>query len=160
MRRCGGEILKAARRFSEIAVRRAIRTGRRGRRAHGQLCRPHHGYGPGHLRRDTGNGPIAPSSASLAKPHWRFRGEGCAAIFYRSRHDAPRAAATRRRVNDWTPLHHAVARRDLAAVRLLPAHGADPHVRTRMDELTTPPEDAEAAGFIEAAQSMREAIAA
>jgi ankyrin repeat protein len=63
----------------------------------------------------------------------------------------------RRGANDWTPLHHAVARRDLDAVRLLLAHGADPGARTRIDDLTTPLEDAEAAGFDAAARLMREA---
>ena len=63
-----------------------------------------------------------------------------------------------RGINDWTPLHHAVARRDLDAVRLLLANGADPRARTRIDDLTTPLEDAEAAGFREAARLMREAI--
>jgi ankyrin repeat protein len=60
-----------------------------------------------------------------------------------------------RGLNDGTALHHAVARRDLAAVRLLLAHGADPHARTRIDDCSTPLEDAEAAGFSEAALAMR-----
>lgn len=64
-----------------------------------------------------------------------------------------------RGLNDGTALHHAVARRDLEAVRLLLAHGADVAARTRIDDLSTPLEDAEAAGFAEAAAAMRAAIA-
>lgn len=60
-----------------------------------------------------------------------------------------------RGMNDGTALHHAVERRDLAAIRLLLAHGADPGARTRIDDLSTPIEDAEAAGFAEAAAAMR-----
>jgi len=60
-----------------------------------------------------------------------------------------------RGLNDGTALHHAVVRRDLAAVRLLLAHGADPAARTRIDDLSTPIEDAEALGFHEAAAAMR-----
>ncbi len=60
-----------------------------------------------------------------------------------------------RGINDGTALHHAVARGDIAAVRLLLAHGADPMARTRIDDRTTPLEDAEAAGFAEAVAAMR-----
>jgi ankyrin repeat protein len=60
-----------------------------------------------------------------------------------------------RGLNDGTALHHAVARRDLDAIRLLLAHGADPRARTRIDDLSTPLEDAAAAGFAEAAAAMR-----
>jgi len=84
--------------------------------------------------------------------------------------DAPRSDVTRllalllrhgartdqRGVNDWTPLHYAVARRNLDAVRLLLAHGADVDAPTRIDDRTTPREDAEAVGFIEAVQAMAE----
>jgi ankyrin repeat protein len=59
--------------------------------------------------------------------------------------------------NDWTPLHYAVARRDLRAVELLLAHGAEPTARTRIDDCSTPLEDAEAIGFVEAAQAIRKA---
>ncbi|MGG5821176.1 ankyrin repeat domain-containing protein [Falsiroseomonas sp. HW251] len=69
------------------------------------------------------------------------------------------ADPAQRGVNDWTPLHLAVARRDIEAVRLLLAHGADPAARTRIDDYSTPLEDAEAIGFAEAAQLMRKAIA-
>lgn len=65
-----------------------------------------------------------------------------------------------RGLNDGTALHHAVARRDLEAVRLLLAYGADPEARTRIDDLSTPIEDAERTGFAEAAALMRRAAAA
>lgn len=60
-------------------------------------------------------------------------------------------------VNDWTPLHYAVVQRDLPAVELLLEYGADPSVRTRVDDRTTPLEDADATGFAEAAALMRRA---
>jgi ankyrin repeat protein len=60
-----------------------------------------------------------------------------------------------RGLNDGTALHHAVARRDIVAVRLLLAHGADPTARTRIDDLSTPLEDALAAGFSDAVEALR-----
>ncbi len=65
-----------------------------------------------------------------------------------------------RGVNGGTALHHAVARRDPAAVKMLLAHGADPSARTLIDDLSTPLEDALAAGFAEAANLLREAPSA
>jgi hypothetical protein len=64
-----------------------------------------------------------------------------------------------RGVNDWTwtPLHYAVVERDAAAVRLLLAHGADPMLRTRIDNLASPLEDADAIGFTAGAELMRAA---
>jgi hypothetical protein len=59
--------------------------------------------------------------------------------------------------NDWTPLHYAVVRRDFTAVTLLLAKGADPAARTRIDECSTPLEDAEAIGFSEAVALLRHA---
>jgi ankyrin repeat protein len=67
------------------------------------------------------------------------------------------ADPAQRGINDWTPLHFAVAARDIGAVRLLLAHGADPGVKTRIDDYTSALEDAEAAGFSEAVTLMDEA---
>lgn len=66
------------------------------------------------------------------------------------------ADAGQRGINDWTPLHYAVVQRDLPAVELLLEYGADPSLRTRIDDCTTPLEDADATGFAEAAALMRD----
>jgi len=52
--------------------------------------------------------------------------------------------------NGWTPLHMAVWRGDPEALRILLAHGADPSVRTLIDDYSTPLEDAERMGYREA----------
>jgi len=62
--------------------------------------------------------------------------------------------------NDWTPLHRAVAIRDADAVRLLLGAGADPRLRTRIDDCATALEDAEAAGCEECASLLKRALAA
>ena len=59
-----------------------------------------------------------------------------------------------RGINDWTPLHYAVWARDLPAVALLLGRGADPSIPTRIDDTTTPKEDAEAIGLVEAVRLM------
>lgn len=51
-----------------------------------------------------------------------------------------------RGINDYTPLHMAVAEGNLAAVELLLASGADPLLRTRIDDCETSREMAEQAG--------------
>ncbi|HEX5801435.1 MAG TPA: ankyrin repeat domain-containing protein [Azospira sp.] len=51
-----------------------------------------------------------------------------------------------RGINDYTPLHMAVAEGATEAVRLLLEAGADPSLRTRIDACETPREMAEAAG--------------
>ena len=61
--------------------------------------------------------------------------------------------------NDWTPLHYAASLRDLDALRLLLDSGADPTLRTRIDECATAREEAEAAGSAEVAALLREAEA-
>lgn len=59
------------------------------------------------------------------------------------------ADPNQRGINDWTPLHVAVAERNaLAAYRLLEG-GADPTLRTRIDDCDTPIEMARAAGLAE-----------
>lgn len=65
------------------------------------------------------------------------------------------ADTTQRGINDWTPLHYAVAQRDLAAVEMLLDYSADPNARTTIDDCTTPLEDAEATGLKDAAVLMR-----
>lgn len=69
------------------------------------------------------------------------------------------ADLNQRGLNDWTPLHHAVSLRDGAAIAILLEAGADPKLRTRIDECSTALEDAEAAGFAEGAALLRVAIA-
>jgi ankyrin repeat protein len=68
------------------------------------------------------------------------------------------ADLNQRGLNDWTPLHYATSLRDLEAIRVLLDAGADPTLRTRIDEGSTPLEDAEAAGFSEAAALLRSAM--
>ena len=62
------------------------------------------------------------------------------------------ADANQRGINDYTALHMAVAERQLFAIQLLLDHGADPSLRTRIDEHETPLEMAEAAGLTEASE--------
>lgn len=61
-------------------------------------------------------------------------------------------------LNDWTPLHYATWAQDLEALTLLLDSGADPAIRTRIDDLSTPLEDAEAQGFTACAAVLRRAI--
>jgi uncharacterized protein len=67
------------------------------------------------------------------------------------------ADTAQRGINDWTALHLAVAQRDIGAVKLLLAYGADPDLKTRIDDCASALEDAEAAGLTEAVALMREA---
>ncbi len=64
-----------------------------------------------------------------------------------------------RGVNDYTPLHYAVAADDGKAMELLLAHGADPQAKTRIDEYATPLEEAEILGLSEAAETLRKLTA-
>lgn len=48
-----------------------------------------------------------------------------------------------RGINDYTPLHMAVSEHNLQAVELLLQAGADPRLRTRIDDCETPREMAE-----------------
>lgn len=65
-----------------------------------------------------------------------------------------------RGVNDWTPLHYAVSIRSTSAIELLLASGADPHLRTQIDDYSTALEEAEEAGFEEGAVLLRHAMMA
>ncbi len=58
------------------------------------------------------------------------------------------ADPNQRGINDYTPLHMAVAGHNLAAVELLLEAGADPLLRTRIDDYETPLEMAERAGLV------------
>ena len=63
------------------------------------------------------------------------------------------ADPNQRGLNDYTPLHTAVEDRNLSAIHLLLRGGADPSLRTRIDEYETPLEMARKAGladFVEA----------
>jgi uncharacterized protein len=57
------------------------------------------------------------------------------------------ADPNQRGINDYTPLHMAVAERNPLAVQILLDGGADPELRTRIDACETPLEMAEAAGL-------------
>ena len=61
------------------------------------------------------------------------------------------ADPNQRGIHDYTPLHMAVAERNLLAIQRLLDHGADPDLRTRIDDCETPGEMAAAAGMTEAA---------
>jgi uncharacterized protein len=62
-----------------------------------------------------------------------------------------------RGVNDYTPLHYAAAQNDLRIIELLLSRGADPTAKTRIDDFTTPQEEAERRGFSKAAQILKRA---
>ena len=68
------------------------------------------------------------------------------------------ADVDQRGFNDWTALHYAVVQRDLDGVRLLLERGADPSLKTRIDDCTSPLEDAEAMGFEAAAALLRASL--
>ncbi len=57
------------------------------------------------------------------------------------------ADPNQRGINDYTALHMAVAERDPLAVQILLDGGADPELRTRIDDYETPLEMAQAAGL-------------
>ena len=61
------------------------------------------------------------------------------------------ADPNQRGINDYTPLHMAVAERNPLAIQRLLDGGADPELRTRIDECQTPLEMAESAGMADIA---------
>jgi ankyrin repeat protein len=65
------------------------------------------------------------------------------------------ADPNQRGINDWTPLHMAVAERNEAAIRILLDAGADRTLRTRIDEYDTALESAESAGLASIAAILR-----
>jgi uncharacterized protein len=65
------------------------------------------------------------------------------------------ADPNQRGINDYTPLHMAVAERNRAALERLLASGADPALRTRIDDYETPLEMAERAGLQDLADLLR-----
>jgi ankyrin repeat protein len=62
------------------------------------------------------------------------------------------ADPNQRGINDYTPLHMAVSERNAAAIHLLLTAGADPSLRTRIDDCASPLEMAQAAGLAQIAQ--------
>jgi ankyrin repeat protein len=64
-----------------------------------------------------------------------------------------------RGLNDWTPLHYAVSLDDVAAIEVLLAHGADANARTRIDDFTTPLEEAGILNREKAADALKRLIA-
>ena len=64
------------------------------------------------------------------------------------------ADPNQRGINDYTALHMAVAERQPLAVQILLDAGADPELRTRIDECETPLEMATAAGLVEIAATL------
>ena len=56
-------------------------------------------------------------------------------------------APNQRGLNDYTPLHMSVSERNLPAIVLFLKGGADPRLRTRIDDCETPGEMAEKAGL-------------
>ena len=57
-----------------------------------------------------------------------------------------------RGINDYTPLHMAVSEHHLSAIEVLLEAGADPRLRTRIDDYETPFEMAERGGLVEIAK--------
>ena len=66
------------------------------------------------------------------------------------------ADPNQRGLNDWTPLHAAVAYKNIDAIPVLVGAGADPRLRTRIDDCSTPREDAEAAKLPEYVRALAE----
>lgn len=59
-------------------------------------------------------------------------------------------------INDWTPLHMAISRGDLAALKRLLLAGADRTIKTEIDHYLDPVEEAKRIGFEKALKIFRE----
>lgn len=70
------------------------------------------------------------------------------------------ADADQRGINDWTPLHMAVAERNHGAIEILLADGADPTLRTRIDDYETPGEMAEKMGLADVVRLLQRSASA
>jgi uncharacterized protein len=66
------------------------------------------------------------------------------------------ADPNQRGLNDWTALHMAASECSAEAIRILVEAGADPTLRTRIDDCLTPREEAERAGNHEIARLLAE----
>jgi ankyrin repeat protein len=62
------------------------------------------------------------------------------------------ADPNQRGINDYTPLHMAVGERHMPAIEALLEAGADPRLRTRIDNYETPLEMAQGGGLVEIAK--------
>ena len=58
--------------------------------------------------------------------------------------------------NDWTPLHWAAAHNNVDMIKHLLKLGADPNIKTRIDDYATPSEEARTLGCINAANYLEE----
>jgi ankyrin repeat protein len=65
------------------------------------------------------------------------------------------ADVNQRGLNDWTPLHYAAATDDTRAIEFFAAHGADLDARTRIDDYTTPLEEAQSLGKSQAVAALK-----
>lgn len=61
-------------------------------------------------------------------------------------------------VNDWTPLHYAAAGNDARTIAFLLSRNADPEARTRIDDYSTPLEEAEILGCTEAVETLKKLL--
>jgi uncharacterized protein len=92
---------------------------------------------------------IAALSCSRSQPDSPARSDALEIIKLLLRFDAD---PNQRGINDYTPLHMAVGERHLEAIATLLEAGADPLLRTRIDDYETPREMAEGAGLVEIAR--------
>ena len=97
---------------------------------------------------------IAALSCSHARDGSRGRPDVTAIVELLLAHGAD---PDQRGLNDWTPLHMAVAERNGAAIDVLLAAGADPTLRTRIDDYETAREMAEQADLPDLAARLAEA---